>query len=233
VVPTRAAHNSDYFTKEFQYTTGTYGRFQYVPSRNAFILVNAVDQNVYFYKLGISGGSLDPFPTVDLQVNPSPVSLGASATLSWSSTGATICEASSSNNSWVGTKATQGSETTGAVTEDRSYTLACTGSAGTAQRTVELTVDTGGSGGGGGTAPPPDDGGSVPPPDDGGSVPPPDDGGTGDTDTIPDSGTIIGSTSSSSGGGGATGFLELILGLVLALFVLGRGLPRSRELPLH
>ncbi|MBI2409500.1 hypothetical protein HYV30_00455 [Candidatus Kaiserbacteria bacterium] len=30
---------------------GTYGRFQYVPSKNAFILVNGVNQNVYAYKM--------------------------------------------------------------------------------------------------------------------------------------------------------------------------------------
>jgi hypothetical protein len=29
---------------------GTYGRFRYVPSKNVFIVVNSVDENVYFYK---------------------------------------------------------------------------------------------------------------------------------------------------------------------------------------
>lgn len=32
-------------------SNGTYGRFRYVPSKNAFILVNGADQDVYFYKL--------------------------------------------------------------------------------------------------------------------------------------------------------------------------------------
>ena len=35
---------------------GTYGRFRYVPSKNAFIVVNRVDENVYFYKLSTGGG---------------------------------------------------------------------------------------------------------------------------------------------------------------------------------
>lgn len=39
VVPPHAAPN------------GTYGRFRYVPSKNAFILVNGATQDVYFYKL--------------------------------------------------------------------------------------------------------------------------------------------------------------------------------------
>lgn len=30
---------------------GTFGRFQYIPSKNAFIAVNATDENVYIYKL--------------------------------------------------------------------------------------------------------------------------------------------------------------------------------------
>ena len=33
---------------------GTYGRFRYIPSKNAFVVVNDVDQNVYFYKLPAS-----------------------------------------------------------------------------------------------------------------------------------------------------------------------------------
>ncbi len=41
---------------------GTYGRFRYIPSRNAFILVNATDQNVFFYKLtpGLTSISTHP-----------------------------------------------------------------------------------------------------------------------------------------------------------------------------
>lgn len=39
VTPTPAAKN------------GTFGRFQYIPAMNAYIVVNAVDQNVYLYRL--------------------------------------------------------------------------------------------------------------------------------------------------------------------------------------
>nr|MCH9696537.1 hypothetical protein [Gammaproteobacteria bacterium] len=45
VIPTRAAQQ------------GTYGRFRYVASKNALIVVNDVDQNVYFYKLSSTNGS--------------------------------------------------------------------------------------------------------------------------------------------------------------------------------
>lgn len=37
--------------------TGTFGRFRYVPSRNAFVLVNDVDDNVFFYRLTADPGT--------------------------------------------------------------------------------------------------------------------------------------------------------------------------------
>ncbi len=42
--------------------TGTYGRFRYMPSRNAYILVNATDENVFFYKATEGGGTPVPPP---------------------------------------------------------------------------------------------------------------------------------------------------------------------------
>lgn len=46
--------------------SGTYGRFRYIPSKNAFIVVNHIDENVYIYKLSIGGR--DRLPTLP----PSP-----------------------------------------------------------------------------------------------------------------------------------------------------------------
>lgn len=37
-------------------SNGTYGRFQYIPSKNAFIVVSHTDGDVYFYKLTAGGG---------------------------------------------------------------------------------------------------------------------------------------------------------------------------------
>jgi hypothetical protein len=34
---------------------GTFGRFQYIPSKNAFIAVNATNENVYIYRLSAIG----------------------------------------------------------------------------------------------------------------------------------------------------------------------------------
>ena len=47
---------------------GTYGRFQYVPSRNLFVVVNSIDTNVFFYRLSTAlppprdGGLADASP---------------------------------------------------------------------------------------------------------------------------------------------------------------------------
>ncbi|MCX7745338.1 MAG: right-handed parallel beta-helix repeat-containing protein [Clostridia bacterium] len=42
---------------------GTYGRFRYIPSKNAFIAVNAINENVYVYKLPNTQNTSTPTPT--------------------------------------------------------------------------------------------------------------------------------------------------------------------------
>ncbi len=46
---------------------GTYGRFRYMPSRNAYVVVNATNDNVFFYKAtaGVGMPVPDPDPTGD------------------------------------------------------------------------------------------------------------------------------------------------------------------------
>ena len=50
---------------------GTYGRFQYIPSKNAFVAVNSINEDVYVYKLGPGGGtpsdSVPPSPPSSLR----------------------------------------------------------------------------------------------------------------------------------------------------------------------
>ena len=38
-------------------TQGTFGRFRYSPSKNVFVVVNSVDQDVYVYRLTLGSGS--------------------------------------------------------------------------------------------------------------------------------------------------------------------------------
>ena len=82
--------------------------------------------------------------------------MGASATLTWSSTHATGCTASSA---WSGSQATSGTMTvTPTAAGSLSYALSCTGAGGTANGAAALTVNAA-SGGGGGTPPPASGGG--------------------------------------------------------------------------
>lgn len=57
--------------------TGTYGRFRYVESIDAFILVNAADQNVYLYRLPArAGGTARAPPATNTQALSIPTASG-------------------------------------------------------------------------------------------------------------------------------------------------------------
>ncbi|MDP2930518.1 MAG: hypothetical protein Q8N56_02850, partial [bacterium] len=82
-------------------------------------------------------------PTVDIKANGSdgPVSIAynQAATLTWASTNATSCVAS---GDWSGAKSVSGSESTGNLTSNKSYTITCTGTGGTANDSVTVNVQT-------------------------------------------------------------------------------------------
>lgn len=62
VIPTAAERN------------GTFGRFRYIPSKNVFVAVNSIDEDVYFYKLAAGGGSTTPPPPPVPPPAPPPTS---------------------------------------------------------------------------------------------------------------------------------------------------------------
>ena len=83
----------------------------------------------------------DPRPAVTIAVNPASITVGQSATLTWSSTNATACTAS---GAWSGARAVAGSQTvTGATAGTSTYVLTCSGSGGTAAGSATLTVISG------------------------------------------------------------------------------------------
>ncbi|WNM63965.1 fibronectin type III domain-containing protein [Candidatus Nitrospira neomarina] len=68
VIPTSAPHQ------------GTFNRWRYVPSKNVFIVVNSIDENVYIYKLSTSGNTPTPPPPSSDTTPPSiPSALSGSA----------------------------------------------------------------------------------------------------------------------------------------------------------
>jgi uncharacterized protein (TIGR03118 family) len=89
---------------------------------------------------GYGGGSGNPAPTASLTVEPTTITIGQSATLTWSSNQGTSCTAS---GAWNGTQQPTGTaEVTPTATGAVTYTLACSGDAysGSATQSVTLTV---------------------------------------------------------------------------------------------
>jgi hypothetical protein len=66
-------------------------------------------------------------PTVQLSANPSSVVSGGSSTLSWSSSGATSCTA---GGAWSGNLAASGSQDTGPLASDSTFSIVCNGPGG-------------------------------------------------------------------------------------------------------
>jgi hypothetical protein len=83
--------------------------------------------------------NVPPPPALTLGASPANVLSSGSSTLAWSSTYATSCTAS---GDWTGPKATSGSEPTGPLTTPATYTLSCTGTGGSVNRTVTVAVTT-------------------------------------------------------------------------------------------
>lgn len=80
--------------------------------------------------------------SVDIKANGSngPVTIpyNTSATLKWTSSNADSCYAS---GSWSGTKATSGSQSTGKLTSNKTYTITCEGPGGSDSDTVKVYVE--------------------------------------------------------------------------------------------
>jgi len=78
-----------------------------------------------------------PAPTVSVSAQPNSVAQGGTATLSWTTTNASSCQAS---GDWSGSKATSGSEEVGPLSQNARFTLECSGAGGTAQAVASITV---------------------------------------------------------------------------------------------
>ncbi len=80
-------------------------------------------------------------PLITLTAYPTVVSSGGASTLTWSSTNASSCTASSG---WSGTKTTSGMQSTGALSATTAYSLTCTGSGGASNvGTATVTIANG------------------------------------------------------------------------------------------
>jgi hypothetical protein len=86
------------------------------------------------------GGSASaPLPLASMNASSTTIDAGDSVTLTWNSTYATSCTAS---GGWSGSLATSGTQSTGALSDDASYSLVCVGPGGSSQTaTVAITVN--------------------------------------------------------------------------------------------
>jgi PKD repeat protein len=81
--------------------------------------------------------AVTPAPTISLSASPSSVTAGQASILTWSSTSAGSCTAS---GAWSGAEPTTGSVSTGAINQNSTYSLSCTGGGGTATASTTITV---------------------------------------------------------------------------------------------
>jgi hypothetical protein len=127
------------------------GKFSFdaTPGQYRLHVVTRVDATALYGMYGLEVAGTPAAPAVTLSASPITVASGDSTTLSWSSTGATSCLAS---GQWTGSKDLSGSQSSGPITVDSTFTLTCTGPGGTVNRSVSVTVESGGAGGGGGGA---------------------------------------------------------------------------------
>ncbi len=81
----------------------------------------------------VSGTGVPPGPTLSFSPTLSPVPYDTATTLNWSGTNITSCTAS---GAWSGSKSTSGSEGTGNITSDTTFTLQCSGPGGSVTESV-------------------------------------------------------------------------------------------------
>jgi hypothetical protein len=109
------------------FTTGGTHTLRMYSSNSAGIVSYS---NVYTYNITVSS-------PIKLFASPNPINYGASSVLSWTSSGLTSCSAS---GAWSGSKPVNGSESTGALASNKTYTLNCTGGAGNSSDSITIIV---------------------------------------------------------------------------------------------
>ena len=78
-----------------------------------------------------------PIPVISMQASSEIVSFNGSTLLNWTSTNASSCIAS---GDWAGSKSTSGSEAINSLTNNSTFILSCSGTGGTANYSVNVTV---------------------------------------------------------------------------------------------
>jgi uncharacterized repeat protein (TIGR01451 family) len=101
---------------------------------------NSVGSDTAQTTVTVGNQVITPQPNVTISANPSHVNYNGSSIISWSSSNATSCTASSGSNGWAGSRSLSGSFNTGGLTQATTYVITCSNSVGsdTAQTTVTV-----------------------------------------------------------------------------------------------
>ena len=118
---------------------GVLGKWKYIPELDAYLgIENNVKGNIWIYKqAGWQRPQSQAGPRVTLSANPTTAYVGSASVLSWTSSGASGCEAS---GGWSGIRATSGTESTGVLQATQGFGLRCVGNGGEAFAEVTVTV---------------------------------------------------------------------------------------------
>jgi hypothetical protein len=111
-------------------TPGSY-QFRYLP-RNSYIDVGRS-------AAVLVQGDITTAPSLTFTASPTAISTGQPSTLSWSTTNVTSCTASRGTSGWAGSKSTSGSLSV-SPTATTGFDLSCTGTGGTASKSVDIVV---------------------------------------------------------------------------------------------
>jgi hypothetical protein len=122
-------------------------RFEAVPGTYSINLLSRLTAGAQFGTWGFGLATTPPAPTISLTATPASVPSQTSATLTWSTTGATSCTAT---GGWSGTKALSGTETSIPLIINTAFTLTCVGAGGNANVTANVAIDAPAASDGGG-----------------------------------------------------------------------------------
>jgi hypothetical protein len=125
------------YTNDYSYAGKTRG--------NSGKTTGACNRNLYVDVISFFGPVpvTTPAPTVSLSASPVSLTAGQASTLTWASTNTTACTAS---GAWSGSQPISGSVSTGAINQNSTYILSCTGDGGSTSASATVTVSSGTTG---------------------------------------------------------------------------------------
>lgn len=128
---------------KFTGTPSVSGTTSFTSANNDIRLVDVTQWGVVLVRTGTTAIPPEepptPVPVVTLSASPTSIPYNGTALLTWSSTNATTCLASSG---WSGARSVSGTETTPNLLTSATFTLSCTGPGGSDAKSVLVTVGT-------------------------------------------------------------------------------------------